>query len=156
MSNNAQLLLLPDEVQAFVHCQGMGGMIVEGPQYHAVCEWITNALACIEAAKPADALGSLPVVADLSINRQAGFDLLLTARNAGKCLKDGHYELTDHAQATAEISKRDAEIERLNGRCMYWAGQFEAEQGKRIEAHDRHRAELTTLRAEIDRLKDVA
>lgn len=34
---------LPELVQKFVHCNGMGAVIVEGPRYAAVCEWIAYA-----------------------------------------------------------------------------------------------------------------
>lgn len=56
---------------------------------------------------------SLEVVADLSINREAGFDLLLTDTIAGKCLRDGYYQLTDHAKATAALAQKDEEIAEL-------------------------------------------
>lgn len=99
----------------FVQCPECG---VEGPYGSPDAKQSIAIEAWNRRAAPVQAEQSLEVVADLSINREEGFDLLLTATIAGMCLRDGHYQLTDHAKATAALAQKGAEIERLTLELM--------------------------------------
>lgn len=77
MTNNAQLLPLPEDREEFemflIRHLGPGALAGDKISIYDAAELAfakgiehgRNALACIEAAKPADALGSLPVVAEV-------------------------------------------------------------------------------------------
>lgn len=143
MTNNAQLLPLPelsDDDLELLHYNPNTSDVVEFLHRYAQ----SYALACIEAAKPADALGSLPVVAwsdgsSVVVNRY--WD-----QNIEKAVKLGWNPLTDHAQATAAIAKRDAEIVRLT--VLHDA--IRSAYLKASEAEDRLSDDNTTLRANLE------
>jgi hypothetical protein len=147
MTNNAQLLPLPEDREEFemflIRHLGPSALAGDKISIHDAAELAfakgiehgRNALACIEAAKPADegwktkaafgmyshdgkiidrakpadALWSLPVVGYIE-DGVFGYASYYTVE--GIAPLPGSIPLTDHAQATAEIAKRDAEIER--------------------------------------------
>lgn len=80
-----------------------------------------------------DALGSLPVVAKVKIEDGTWMNVY---EPDFTMMSDGMHSLTDHTQATAEIAKRDAEIERLHAlskeyfdKMNEWRDAYEAAQG---------------------------
>jgi hypothetical protein len=145
MTNNAQLLPLPEDREEFemflIRHLGPSALAGDKISIHDAAELAfakgiehgRNALACIEAAKPADegwktkaafgmyshdgkiidiakpadALWSLPVVGYIE-DGVFGYASYYTVE--GIAPLPGSIPLTDHAQATAEIAKRDAEI----------------------------------------------
>lgn len=138
MTNNAQLLPLIKELNDM---KDGGGGEWDSAIVACISAVEEHAIACIEAAKPADAymhipsgacfdeviasvddsaivkltpdaLGSLPVVAWMHLQRE--YSEPMPRRLDQDELNRGwtEYPLTDHAQATAEIAKRDAEIQR--------------------------------------------
>lgn len=83
------------------HAEGKHAPLTIGEEMQLIHAW---KIANLQAAKPADALGSLPVVA-----WSDGSSVVLNRywdQNIEKAVKLGWSPLTDHAQATAEIAKQ--------------------------------------------------
>jgi hypothetical protein len=122
MTNNAQLLPLPEVTPetplAIMH------------QYTAD-QMQSYALACIEAAKPADALGSLPVVEGIAADDWIDGAWDDTHGSGLFATSDAIRQFADHAQATAEIARLTADRD-------HW----------KQMTHDKYWQQVNTLSAE--------